>query len=29
MGLQAKTARVIRDGKETDIPVEEVVPGMW
>ena len=27
MGLQAKTARVIRDGKATDIPVEEVVPG--
>uniref|UniRef100_UPI00036A9BE8 heavy metal translocating P-type ATPase n=1 Tax=Gracilimonas tropica TaxID=454600 RepID=UPI00036A9BE8 len=25
MGLQAKTARVIRDGKEMDIPVEEVV----
>ncbi|MVB13040.1 Copper-exporting P-type ATPase [Caprobacter fermentans] len=24
MGLQAKTARVIRDGKEADIPVEEV-----
>lgn len=27
MGLQAKTARVIRDGVERDIPVEEVVPG--
>ena len=27
MGLQAKTARVIRDGREMDIPVEEVVPG--
>ena len=27
MGLQAKTARVIRDGKEEDIPIEEVVPG--
>jgi Cu+-exporting ATPase len=27
MALQAKTARVLRDGKETDIPVEEVVPG--
>jgi Cu+-exporting ATPase len=27
IGLQAKTARVLRDGKETDIPVEEVVPG--
>ncbi len=25
MGLQAKTARVLRDGKELDIPVEEVV----
>ncbi len=25
--LQAKTARVVRDGNETDIPVEEVVPG--
>lgn len=24
MGLQAKTARVIRDGQETDIPIEEV-----
>ena len=27
MGLQAKTARVIRDGEEIDIPVDEVVPG--
>ncbi|NUQ61520.1 MAG: copper-translocating P-type ATPase [Pirellulales bacterium] len=27
MGLQAKTARVLRDGAEKDIPVEEVVPG--
>ena len=27
VGLQAKTARVVRDGKEIDIPVEEVVPG--
>lgn len=27
MGLQAKTARVIRDGKEQDIPVEAVYPG--
>ena len=27
MGLQAKTARVIRDGVETDIPVEAVVVG--
>ncbi len=25
IGLQAKTARVLRDGKEMDIPVEEVV----
>jgi Cu+-exporting ATPase len=25
--LQAKTARVIRDGKETDIPIEEVIVG--
>lgn len=27
LGLQAKTARVIRDGKELDIPVEEVLIG--
>ncbi len=27
MGLQAKTARVIRDGGEQDIPIEEVRPG--
>lgn len=27
MGLQAKTARVIRDGVESDIPVEEVLVG--
>ncbi len=27
LGLQAKTARVVRDGEERDIPVEEVVPG--
>ncbi|MGE0849719.1 MAG: heavy metal translocating P-type ATPase [Hyphomicrobiaceae bacterium] len=27
IGLQAKTARVLRDGKETDLPVEEVVAG--
>jgi Cu+-exporting ATPase len=27
LGLQAKTARVIRDGKEIDIPVEEVQAG--
>jgi Cu+-exporting ATPase len=27
IGLQAKTARVVRDGKETDIAVEEVLVG--
>jgi len=27
IGLQAKTARVVRDGKEVDIPVEEVAIG--
>jgi Cu+-exporting ATPase len=27
IGLQAKTARVVRDGKEIDVPVEEVVLG--
>lgn len=27
MGLRAKTARVVRDGREEDIPVEEVVIG--
>lgn len=27
MGLQAKTARVIRDGEEMDIPIEEVQEG--
>jgi len=27
IGLQAKTARVLRDGKEIDVPVEEVVAG--
>lgn len=27
LGLAAKTARVIRDGKEIDIPIEEVVEG--
>jgi Cu+-exporting ATPase len=27
IGLQAKTARVIRDGKEVDLPVEEVLVG--
>ena len=27
IGLQAKTARVIRNGEELDVPVESVVPG--
>ena len=27
MGLQAKTARVIRDGREQDVPIEQVVAG--
>jgi Cu+-exporting ATPase len=27
MGLQAKTARVVRDGVEIDLPVEQVAPG--
>lgn len=27
IGLQAKTARVLRDGAESEIPVEEVIPG--
>ncbi len=27
MGLQAKTARVIREGKDVDIPIEEVLVG--
>lgn len=27
MGLRAKTARVVRDGREIDVPVEEVVLG--
>lgn len=27
LGLQARTARVVRDGAELDVPVEEVVPG--
>ncbi len=27
MGLQAKTARVVRDGDEIDVPVEEVLTG--
>ena len=27
MGLQAKTARVVRNGREVDIAVEEVLPG--
>ena len=27
MGLQAKTARLVRDGEETDVPIEEVQSG--
>src|SRR5690606_15853727 len=27
MNLRARTARVVRDGREADIPVEEVLPG--
>ena len=27
MGLRAKTARVVRDGEEQDVPIEDVVPG--
>lgn len=27
MGLQARTARIVRDGQEMDVPVEQVVPG--
>jgi Cu+-exporting ATPase len=27
MGLRAKTARVVRDGQEADIPIEQVAPG--
>jgi Cu+-exporting ATPase len=27
MGLRAKTARVVRDGEERDVPIEDVVPG--
>ena len=27
MGLQAKTARVVRDGEELDVPIEDVVAG--
>lgn len=27
IGLEAKTARVLRGGTETDIPIEEVIPG--
>ncbi len=27
MGLQAKTARVVRDSEEQDVPIEDVVPG--
>ena len=29
MGLQPKTARVVRNGQELDIPVEEVCAGDW
>ncbi len=29
MGLQPRTARVVRDGVERDIPIAEVVPGDW
>jgi Cu+-exporting ATPase len=29
MSLRAKTARVVRDGLETDIPVDDVRVGMW
>ena len=28
MGLQAKTARVVRGGQEVDVPIEQVVPGV-
>ncbi len=27
MGMQAKTARIIRDGQETDVPIEDVIVG--
>ncbi|MFI4971068.1 MAG: heavy metal translocating P-type ATPase [Hyphomicrobiales bacterium] len=27
LGMQSRTARVLRDGVETDLPIEEVVPG--
>jgi P-type Cu+ transporter len=27
MGLNARTGRVLRDGREVDVPIEEVVPG--
>ena len=27
MGLRATSARVVRDGAETDVPIEEVIPG--
>lgn len=27
IGMQAKTARIVRDGKEVDVPIEEVVIG--
>jgi P-type Cu+ transporter len=29
MGLRAKTARVIRDGVEAEVPVDDVRVGMW
>ncbi len=29
IGLRAKTARVLRDGRDLDIPAEEVVVGTW
>ena len=27
IGLQAKTARVVRDGAEVEVPISEVIPG--
>jgi Cu+-exporting ATPase len=29
IGMQAKTARVVRGGAELDVPVEQVAVGMW